>query len=463
MASAGFITVSESISFILGANIGSVSTAWIVAVKVTKAALPLFVVGVIGSFFSKRRGWKYFFRFLIGLGLIFHGLTLMSSSMAVFRSHPALLDFVSKYDAANSVPALFLLILVGILFTAVIQSSGATAAMTISAAANGLFSIHSAAAIVLGATLGTTITAFLASLGGSRDGRRVAFIQAGINVVGVIAGTFLFYPSVNLSLFLGRYSGGGVAFSIAFYMTLLKLMLVVLIYPVKENVVKISYRFIRERFGMIRKRLTIPEKTGNVATLLIPQILSKNVDILLLYIRDMLAYSYILVKKPYEHGLFERILKYERFIDKGQRSIVRFIADAHDDEEGHLWLYLKMADEIESIADHAKAVAKNAVRMSEKGVRLQERDLYVIREAYRRIFLSFHESCVSRSYDRRELETHRETEYFIRSEKRKLLMVLASGRTEETEGILHSVDILAEYNKINHNLKRILQVNLGGG
>lgn len=461
MASAGFITVAESISFILGANIGSVSTAWIVAVKITELALPLFIIGVVGNFFANSKRLEHFFTFILGLGLIFYGLNLMSDSLEYFKQNQEIVSFMAQFNAESSLASMLILMVSGIIFTAVIQSSGATAAMVITASMTGLFNLHSAAAIVLGATLGTTITAFLASLGGSDDGKRVAMMQVGINIIGILFGAFLFYPSVSLVMSVGNFVGDiSISFLIAMYMTMLKCFLVIIIFPIRNIIANISYKILKQRYSDLHLLLEFPEKPRKADKLFMKEILEKNTEKMFLYLRDMMAYSYIVIRKPKETALYDKLIKYEIFIDSAHRKMVRTISKAQNDEDDYLWLYLKMSDEIESIADHAKAIAKYGMKIHNKNIILEKYKIEALRKAYRMIFDMFHVICIEKEYDAADLNVSKIIERFLRSTKRELLTSLTGRSTDLPDDLLYVVDILAEYSKVNHCLKRILQVNL---
>ncbi len=461
MAAAGFITVTEAVSFILGANIGSVAPAWIVVIKVTKAGLPLFILGVAGLFFTRKKLLKNISSFLVGIGLILLGLDQMSLSLAFLKGNPSAMQFLSGFNAENSFGAFFILLSGGIILTGIIQSAGATAAIVMSAGIYGIITLHSAAAVILGSILGTTATGLLAALGSSRDGARVAVIHTGINVLGVIAGAILFYPSVAFTNYIGHLLGNSeFPFLVALYMTIIKVVQIALIWPIRYSLSTFASRIIKERFIKQTTRVEIPPVPVNADIIIIEEILKKNIDILFMYVRDSLAFSYLVIRKPKEHDLFDRIIKYENFIDQGQRKIVQFIAGANKETGNAYWLYMKMADEIESISDHAKAIAKNGIKMDESNILLHEKDLKNVREVYLILFKMFHKICVLKIFDENDVPQFIEIEHEIRKRKKEMLSTITEKHPKSIDSILYAADILAEYNKVNHNLKRILQVNL---
>lgn len=461
VASAGFITSAESAAFVLGANLGSVSTAWLIAFKITKLALVIFAIGVLGGFFSKNKKYQYLYSFLTGLGLIFYGLELMSESMSFIKTSPHLISYISSYNADTSILAMLLLVFIGIFFTALVQASGATAAIIISAAGNGLLNLHSASAVMLGATLGTTITALLASAGKSNDGKRVALMHLSLNVVGVVSGCVIFYPMVFFVKKAAIISGmENVELQVALYMTTFKVYLIAVMYPFRDALGKLAHRFIKDRFIDINLRLNIPDLPADSSSIIVRDILSKNIDIFMRYLVDMNAFAYIICRKAREQSLFDKLLKYEKFIDTGHKKIVNLINKSGTCEHDHLWLYLKMSDEAESMADHAKSIAKYGIRISDEKDKMDDFELDSLRSAHRMVFGIFYTVCIKKIYSRDELDECHRIERFVRTRKRELLLKITDHVRLNQEIVLNLVDILAEYSKINHSVKRILQVNL---
>ena len=178
--SAGLLSMSQSISVIMGANIGSTMTAQILAFKVTQFALPLIALGFVVTALPSLRAFRNYGQMLLGFGLVFFGMGLMSDAMAPLRTFPLFIDLI----ASLSNP--LLAILVGATFTAVIQSSAATTSIVIVLAGQGLMSLETAIAVALGANIGTCATAGLAVIGKSREAVRTALVHVLFNVAGVL-------------------------------------------------------------------------------------------------------------------------------------------------------------------------------------------------------------------------------------------------------------------------------------
>lgn len=461
MTSVGLITVADSISFLIGSNVGSVTTAWIVAIKITKAGIYMFTAGLIGKIVFNNRFIKNISLFFLGLGLIFFGLETMSGALLFLKDSPELIEYFSRFDASVSVVSLLILVVFGALFSALIQSSGATAAMVITIAMQGIISIHSGAAIVLGATLGTVVTALMASVGTSAEGRRTAFLQIFINIAQVAIGLIVFYPSVMLVIKLSKMTGyDNPGFMVALYMTLLKLMLFISVFPFRKQIVKLADKAVRKKFRLLTTPLTVSKISSEDSPQDIKENLSPITDLYAKYLTDMLAYGYIGIRKSDFRSLNKKVDRYEEVIDEGHKKIIFTISRCKNPHIEALWLYLKMSDEAESMGDHAKAVAKYGVRLDDKEHAMSPAQKELLLKCYLMVFMQFYEICIKKNYDRSLVAKCEKIERYLRREKRKIYLLLCSEQDHNYEKRLIFGDILSEYSKFNHSVKRILQANI---
>lgn len=191
MVSAGIMTLLQGIGVILGANIGTTITGWILVINVGKYGLPLLGFSAFFYLFSKRDSIRFSFMFLLGIGMIFFGLELMTKGLGPINAMPEFQAWFHKFQP-DSYMGIWKCVLVGAAVTAVVQSSSATLGITIALALTGTINFSAAAALILGENIGTTITAFLASLGASTNARRAAYAHVLFNVIGVCWITLLF-------------------------------------------------------------------------------------------------------------------------------------------------------------------------------------------------------------------------------------------------------------------------------
>ncbi len=187
--SAGLMTMVQSIGVIMGANVGTTITAQIVAFKVEKAALLMIAVGFAMLFLSKKDRVQQYGNMLMGLGLVFFGMGIMSEGMSPLRSYEPFIELMASMEQ----PVLG--ILVAAAFTALVQSSSATTGIVIVMASQGFITLPAGIALAFGANIGTCITAVLAAIGKLTEAKRAAAVHIFFNVAGVILWLF-FIPQL---------------------------------------------------------------------------------------------------------------------------------------------------------------------------------------------------------------------------------------------------------------------------
>jgi phosphate:Na+ symporter len=178
--SAGLMSVQQSIGVIMGAEIGTTITAQIIAFKVTKYALIAVIIGFVMQFFFEDHRIKRYGMMILGLGLVFYGMNMMGDATRPLRTYQPFIDLLAQMDNRA------LTVLLSASFTALIQSCSATTGVIIVLVSQGLISLEQGIALVLGANIGTCVTALLASIGKEREGLRPALIHVTFNVSGVL-------------------------------------------------------------------------------------------------------------------------------------------------------------------------------------------------------------------------------------------------------------------------------------
>jgi len=208
---AQLLSLTEAIGVIMGANIGTTLTAWLITilgfkVKISAIAVPLMMVGFI-FYIKKNRKQHYIGKFIVGFALLFIGLQFMKDAVPDLDQSPAIYEFfqASKDTGFGSI---LLFVLIGTLLTLILQSSSATMAITLVAAAQGLLSFEAAAAIVLGENIGTTITANMAAMIAGTQAKRTAAAHFLFNMIGVVWVLVIFYFFLDVVAFLaGHFQG----------------------------------------------------------------------------------------------------------------------------------------------------------------------------------------------------------------------------------------------------------------
>ena len=180
----GFMTLTQAVGVIMGANIGTTITGWILVLKIGKYGLPIAGAAAFFYLFAKRDRLRYAALAIMGLGLVFLGLELMKDGFAIIKELP---EFEAWFKAFNAETYFGVLkcALVGCVLTFIVQSSSATLGITIGLAQIGVIEFETAAALVLGENIGTTITAWLASFGSNTNAKRAAYFHVLFNLLGV--------------------------------------------------------------------------------------------------------------------------------------------------------------------------------------------------------------------------------------------------------------------------------------
>lgn len=214
--SAGLLTLGQAISVIMGANIGTTLTAWIMSlgynVDLTNVVFPAFFAGMV-LIYKKRH--RFVGDFLFGIAFMFLSLVMLSTAGKELdlAHNKAVVDFFASFDT-SSYWTIFSFLAIGTVITCIVQSSAAVMAITILLCSTGVLPIYLGIALVMGENIGTTATANLAALGANTQARRAAFAHLLFNVFGVIWVLCVFYPFVNLVCWMVGYdpnSGGQAA------------------------------------------------------------------------------------------------------------------------------------------------------------------------------------------------------------------------------------------------------------
>lgn len=202
-ASAGLLTLHQSLGVIFGANIGTTMTAWIVSLfgfkmQISLFALPVIAIGFFAQFLPRLTLVRRIGETMVGFGLLFLGLDIMKNAIpADFAQNPQVVAWISRFQPDN-LANLLILIFSGTVLTVILQSSSAVMAMTLTCAAAGIIDFPTSCALVLGENIGTTITANLAAIGASKTAKRAALGHFLFNIIGVFWVVCIFKHFVHL-------------------------------------------------------------------------------------------------------------------------------------------------------------------------------------------------------------------------------------------------------------------------
>ena len=398
MVNAGLMTLTQAIGVIYGANIGTTITAWILAINLTEYGLPLLGASIILSFFTSHDRLRYCTTVGIGVGMIFFGLQLMTSGLAPIKQMPAFEAWFAKFTADSYMGAIRCC-LTGALVTAIVQSSAATVGITMGLAYNGIIDFHSAAALVLGENIGTTITAVLASLPANRNAKRAAFAHSLFNIIGVIWVISIFGIFVKVierlvgvdmatpEIVNGKTVYPYVLRGIAATHTTFNVANVIVFMPLPKLLAKLLYKIVPEKAVPEEPRLTaLNIRLVDTPALGIEQsrreilIMSAEVIQMMKKLKEVILLPSNQTEKPEKA---EHIFQKERELDVIQKEIVEFISSIiagtipHEVAEESR-RQLRMADEFESISDYITNILKLNLKFRQSGQKMSPEGLAAI-------------------------------------------------------------------------------------
>lgn len=248
---AGLMTLLQATGVIMGANIGTTITAQLIAFKLSDIA-PLFLfIGMVFTVFVKKRVLSRFGEIILGFGILFVGLTLMSQAMGPLRENEVFRNLLVSFKS----PAVG--VLFGAVFTAVIQSSSASVGILQALAALGLIGLDSAVYVILGQNIGTCVTAILAAIGTSANSKRTAGIHLLFNILGSVVYLIIIAIFPSIISWVASISPGNISRQIANFHTLFNVSVTILFFPFAKQMVRLITRIIPEKLepDRVEKRL----------------------------------------------------------------------------------------------------------------------------------------------------------------------------------------------------------------
>ncbi|MDM8337492.1 Na/Pi cotransporter family protein [Mediterranea massiliensis] len=376
---AGLLTLSQSIGVIMGANIGTTVTAWIISalgfkVDIAAFALPLLAFG-IPLLFSQKSNRKSLGEFIFGFSFLFMGLSYLKDNAPDLSQNPDMLAFVQDYTDMGFF-SIILFVLIGTVLTMIVQASAATMAITLIMCANGWISFELGAALVLGENIGTTITANLAALTGNTQARRAALAHLVFNVFGVIWVLCLFGPFTDgVSWFVENVMGSNdpavaVSFKLSAFHTCFNICNVLILIWFVKFIERTVCAIIPQKEQDEEYRLRFI--TGGMLSTAELSILQASKEIHLFAERTHRMFGMVRTLLHTEkdddfNQVFSRIEKYENISDSMELEIANYlnkVSDGRLSSESKLQIraMLREVTEIESIGDSCYNLARTINR-----------------------------------------------------------------------------------------------------
>ena len=467
LVNAGVMTLMQATPIIMGANIGTTITGVLVALKNDYFNMAMYLLafaGVMMGFF-KREKIKIAGSLCCGLGLIFVGLEVMSSEQAF--GNPLVENMFTDIFKVIDFP--LLLILVGAVFTALIQSSSAATGVVITMVGAGVLPLELALFIVLGANIGTCVTALLASIGANANSKRVALIHFTFNVIGTAVFTAIIWifkdPFVNLlvSMFPGD-DPMSLQMRVSIFHVIFNVTTTLLLLPFVKPLVKYSCLVIKDKK---ETEETLSLKYVDDRLLTMPSVALMQVKKEMDYMVGLVEENTVLAFAAMDTGSSEhseRIRKNEEIIDFTNSALTKFLiklsVDVEQSDERIIGSYFHVLNDLERIGDHAENFHEIGVEMLDKKLSFSEKargEILAMRDDIMRMF-AISKDAFER-LNKEQLPALTDLEEGVDSKKKELI---ASHFARLAEGNCN-VDVSPYYSSVILGLERVADhlVNVG--
>ena len=403
LVNSGFMTFTQSLGVIFGANIGTTITGWILVLDIGKYGLPILGLSSFFFLFSKKESVRYAGMSMMGIGMIFFGLELMKNGFTPLRNDAGFCAWFHAFDA-STYPGILKCVLAGCILTVILQSSSATLGITMGLAAAGVIPFTTAAALVLGENIGTTITAFLATLGATTAAKRAAWAHIMFNVLGttwfvvlfpfmtalvvrivgsdpnamVLQGEQQTYPYILRSIAM-VHSGFNIMNSIVF------LPLAGVLAWIVERLIPDKGKKEVHRLTYLDARNALTPALGIVQSREQVRVMGEATEKMFGYLNTILETS------GGNPELEEKLFRREQILDQMQKEVVLFLGKVLNGEVSHDVIeeargQIRMADEYETLSDYQANVLKGLIKLRKNELQVSGEGLHDLQQLHATVF-----------------------------------------------------------------------------
>ncbi len=379
---AGLMTLTQAIGVILGANVGTTITGWIISLNLNKFALLLVGVGFIPGLFSKSEKWQHLGKSVLGAGLLFLGFQFMLDAFKHLSDNVSFMDSIAYFSNENY-GAYVASIIMGCLLTMIVQSSTAMLCITMALATSGVIPFHTAICMMLGENIGTTITAVLAAIGANVNARRAAWLHAFIKIFGVSVVLLIlpyFFSAVDFIIpsdYTWKSEDGTFPFisqHIALAHTLFNFGSALILLPFVQNLADLVTRISPDRQEKQVPHLLVLGDPSNM----LPAASMAQAESELRKMKEIVERMYKLnrefwMAENYDPKMLAKIIDYERITDNIHKEITVFLCYVMEKPMSHhqseqVQAMIKITDELESVADYIERLAnyRDRFKLNEK-------------------------------------------------------------------------------------------------
>jgi phosphate:Na+ symporter len=368
---AGLMSLTQAIGVILGANVGTTITGWIISLNISQFSLLLVGIGFIPGLFSKTEKWQHLGKSIFGVGLLFLGLQFMSGAFAHLADNVSFMDSIAYFSNENY-GAYVASILMGCLLTMIVQSSTAMLGITMALAKSGVIPYHTAICMMLGENIGTTITAVLAAIGANVNARRAAWLHAFIKIFGVSVVLLIlpyFFAAVDFMIPMdpraidvdGKFPF--ISGHIALAHTLFNLGSALILLPFVQHLADLVTKLSPDRHEKEVPHLLVLGDPSNM----LPAASMAQAESELRKMKEIVERMYKLnrdfwMADNYDPKMLAKIIDYERITDNIHKEITVFLCYVMEKPMSHhqseqVQAMIKITDELESVADYIERLA----------------------------------------------------------------------------------------------------------
>ena len=390
--SSGLLDLTQAINVIIGSNIGTTTTAWIIAFvpDVGLLGLSVIAIGAVFYFFINRETAHNLGLALMGLGFVFMGLYWMNKGVAPIKENESIRAVFASLDA-GTVMGLAKCFLISLVFTAVVQSSAATTAIAMTLSIQGIISFETAAATVFGMNIGTTVTAWLAAFGGTTEAKRTAMAHTLFNVVGTAVLIPLFIPvmlPVTKEIFPDWAAKP--AAPMAAIHTGFNIVTTLIFLPFVRQFARFVTWLVPAKAQTEQTRLTYLSKRVKQS----PQIACEQAAREVLFMAnsniEMMANVKGAIEGTADDKVIDHVFRREDILDRVQQEVTEFLGRVMtsrlpEDVAGQARSLLRVTDELETVSDEECTVIKALKRFRDGGGELSGEVRSVVLDIHARV------------------------------------------------------------------------------
>jgi len=372
----GLMSLTSAVWVIMGANIGTTITGQLIAIDITAIAPLIAFIGVAMIVFFKSQKLDAIGGVIGGLGILFIGMETMSSAMVPLRTMPEFVGLISKFQNP------FIGILVGALFTALIQSSSASVGILQALAKSGVMTLSSSIYVLFGQNIGTCITSVLASIGTSKNAKRTTVIHLSFNIIGTVlfVTISMLFPFADL---VQSLTPSNVAAQIANVHTIFNVTTTLLLLPIGTRLVNLACRILpdseEDQQDMQLKYLdfSIFDNDYHIGTSAIANTQLFNETQHMLNVANHNVKSAFELLDHYDEEKYIRLQKDEEYINYLNQQVINFTTAviSHEfqvESSQSIILFLKLSSDLERIGDHAMNIAARAQKLAKDDTHFSE-------------------------------------------------------------------------------------------